>query len=244
MKFGTGKKCAYSRMVATVFVLGWAACPMAFAAERGKQEGKRVVREVLTRAVGVEQADSLLDQLRAMNIGSFSKVGNTAVLGLSGITLVFDQMARNMNGGISGFVAVYDSTGVKVADYDVSNVASPDPNRFDYSIAASTSEGDWVEEGVLVGVQGNPGNALALRSVDGGDSHASLVNFSGFDTSDSQVAVAPSVTVTQFPDSQGGVAITGAEVCLVTGCAVVVVAVIVVLACLLISALGSLWSCW
>lgn len=240
------KRLTCSQVVATVFALGWAACPMVFAAERGKQVVRQEVTDKLARVYGRPLADSLVGQLRAMHIGHSAVDGSTTMFQLSGSTYVFAQMAPNAIGGTSGIVTEYNSDGERVADYNIANVATPDDNRINFSISASTPDMNWVEDGALVGIPGDPGNAVALISVDGGDSRLSLVNFNGLAVSDSQIAAPSLLTIMQFPTSdstQGGVAGVG-EICLVTACAIVVVAVVVTVFCLVVSMLGSLWSCY
>lgn len=230
------KRFTCSQVVATVFALGWATCPMVFAAERGKQEGKRVAREIVSRLVEVEQADSLLDQITAMNIGNYI-VGDVISLERPEGTYIFDQVIRNAVGGVSGIVTEYNLDGERVADYNIANVAIPDDNRINFSISVSTPNMDWVEDGALVGLQSDPGKAVALVSVDGGDSRLSLVDFSGLAVSGSQ-AVAPSlITVTQFPDSQGGVAAIGVVV-------VVVCVLFIAVTCLIFGWWGCDGSFW
>jgi hypothetical protein len=217
---------------------------MVFAAERGKQVVRQLVGEKLTRIYGATVADSLVAQLRAINIRHSAVAGSSVSVELSGTTYVFDQIVRNVAGGMSGLVTQYNSDGEKVADYDIRNIASPDENRVDFSVSPSTPEGSWTEDGVLVGIQDNPGTAMALVSVDGGDSRLSLVDFSGLAASASSAAADSAdslVTVTPFQDShstQGGVAVDPVT-CLVTICVGAVVIIGVIIACWL-----AAWAGW
>lgn len=240
------KRFTCSQVVATVFVLGWATCPMVFAAERGKQEGKRVAREVVSRLVGAEQADSLVGQLGQMNLGTLVSNGRSGVLVLERPdgTYVFDNLARDTEGSMSGHVTVYDGT-EKIADYDIDQIVIPDKNRIDFSVSVSTPDANWTEHGILVGIQSEPGTALASISEDDGDSQLLLVNFNGLDAAEPPAASSSPLIVTPFSLSpeQGGVASTTA--CLITACVgtVAVVAVVVVIICwFIVPGLGG--SCW
>ncbi|MBI4136121.1 MAG: hypothetical protein HY481_01010 [Candidatus Vogelbacteria bacterium] len=237
------KRLTCSQVVATVFTLVWAACPMAFAAERGKQEGKRVAREIVSRLVGVERVDSLVDQLRAMNVGTLrpsARFSNVSTLVRPEGTYVFDNLARDVNGNMSGHVAVYDGA-EKIADYDISNIAVPDGNKISFSASVSTQDTTWTEDGVVTGVQGDPGMAVASISVDGADSQLSLVNFSGLNLPDSPVASASGpITVMSSPSSSEQSGVASSEVCLVIAACgtIVVVAVVVVIICYALSFFG------
>lgn len=240
------KRFTCSQVVATVFVLGWATCPMVFAVERGKQEGQRVVREVVSRLVGAEQADSLIGQLGQMNFGPLVSNGGDSVLVLEWPdgTYEFDNLARDAEGNMSGHVTVYDGT-EKIADYDIGNIAIPDSNRIDFSVAVSTPDGNWTERGTLVGVQSEPGMALASMSEDDGDSQLLLVNFSGLDTSNPQVASSSPLVVSSFPTSSETGGVASGTACLITACVgtILVVAIVVAIICwFVVPGLGG--SCW
>jgi len=205
-----------SQVIATVLTLGWATCPMVFAVERGRQEGKHVAREVVSRVVGTERADSLLAQIEGMQIGRFVTIGNTASstvsFELSGATYVFTRIASDVNGRLSSFVEQYDLNGTKTGEFDFTNIAATDDNRLEFSVVASMQAASSTVDGALVGVPSDPGTAVATTSVDGGASRLSLVNFSGVAPAVSAAASASTLSlpiVTPFPTQagQGGVAL-------------------------------------
>lgn len=248
------KRFTHSQVAATVFVLGWALCPMVFAVERGKQEGKREVRETLTSLVGVEQADSLLDQLGQMDLGNLTwSSRNVFVLERPDGTYVFDGLTRAANGNISGHVTVYDGRLEEVADYRIGHIVISDRNRIDFSTSVTTPDANWIEHGAIIGVQDAPGIVLTSVSVNGDDSRLAVADLRGLDVSDQQTVYAASSIVTApFSSSlpslpmlgtQGGVASTTA--CLVTACVVtigVMVIAVVIICWFIVPGLGG--SCW
>ena len=256
------KRLTCSQVVASVFVLGWAVCPMAFALERGKQEGKRATREIASRVVGAEGADSLVDQIGAMQIGRFVTVGNVdgaVSVELNGATYVFNQIASDAD-GFSSLVEEYrvkdsltDSVEQrKTGEFDFTNITATDDNTIEFSVVATTRGLNWVEHGALFGVPSEPGMAVASVSVNGGDPRLSLVDFGGFATVDSAVS-APTLAlpiVTSFagqPSSQGGAAffliddLVGFVVALVIA---LVIVLFVAVTCLALGWFGCEGSWW
>ncbi len=218
-----------AQTIATVFAFFWALCPVVFAAERGKQRGLRIVEATLVGLYGAEIADSLMDQIRSIPIGSSSVARGTVTLELWGLTYTFDQMVRNADGGVSGLVVSYDPSGEKTGEFNIKNVSVTDDNRLDFSLVASEDGENSTEVGTIVGVKGDPGKAVALISTDGGDTVTSLVDFSGLTASTSSAAAVSAdslVTVTPFPGSQfsdGGVAsVVGCCILIVIGVALII----------------------
>jgi len=184
---------------------------MVFAAERGKQVARQVVTETLTRIYGATVMDSLMDQIGAMDIGNYitSTVSQPISLERPEGTYVFEQFMRNPSGGASGLVTMYNPAGEKIGEVNVAKVMVSDDNRIDYSIAVSVPDKNWTEDAVLSGIKGDPGKAVALVSVDGQDTTASLVDFSGVLACGSAAPGLPLVTSTPLGSSlssQGGVA--------------------------------------
>src|SRR3989344_5603880 len=89
----------YTRIVATVLMLTVATCPLAFALERGKQAGEKVLRETALRFVDEERVDSLLGQFKALDINrlvsNLMRGSNSATFELQGQTYLFEQLAFN-----------------------------------------------------------------------------------------------------------------------------------------------------
>jgi hypothetical protein len=172
--------------------------------------GMRAVSERLERLYGATLADSLVDQIRAMDMGNHVVTGDTVSLERPEGTYVFDHVVHNANGGLSGLVTMYDPSGVKIAEIDIANVSTLlDDNRIDFSASVTTPDQNWTADGVLVGIQSDPGNAVALISMDGEDTRPSLVDFSGLAVSDSTQTVLPLLTITALGSSyssQGGAA--------------------------------------
>ncbi len=240
MKFRTGfslGKLTCVRTVATVFVLGCMTCPMAFAVERGKQEGKRVAREILSRAVGIEQADSLLSQLGRMNLGtiiSSNTASNVLTLERPDGTYVFDNLARDANGGLSGTVTFYNPNGDKTGEIDISHVMIVDDNRIDFSVTVSTPNEQQTVNGTIVGMA--PGQAIVVTSADGEGTRPSLVSFEtptvvGSSTTSASPVVITATAMTAVDSDPGGIASGGWwewTLCAVgfTTCAVVIVVVV------------------
>lgn len=221
------KRLTCSQVVATVFALGWTSCPMLFAIERGKQEGKRVAREVLTRAVGAVRADSLLGQFGNMDIGKLStSVVFTATATVSKVftlerpegTYVFSNMLV-VNNNVSGNVAMLDPTGQKVIDIAVSQVAFINDNTINFDIASlPTADAPAVTAvGSMTGIQSDPGTAMISVSANGSDTVLLQADFGS--AAAQAVASAGSVspiTVTSFPalqQGQGGVAFSWSGLC-------------------------------
>ncbi len=188
------KRLTYSQMVATVFVLGWATCPMVFAAERGKQEGKRearrVIREVVAPIEGVtpvvvtERVGSLLDQMRGLDLGRKTALGETMVLERPEGIYVFNNLARDEAGNLSGLVAVYDANGAPIGEVNILRVAVLDDNRIDFAIsvsavaAATGAAPDWSGVGSIAGLNdGTRGVGLAFVSANDEDTRPLLVNY-------------------------------------------------------------------
>jgi len=206
-----------AQTVATVFVFFYLLCPFAFAIERGKQEGKRVTREIVSRVVGAERADSLLAQIEAMRIDRFMTIGNTASGAVSfeapGFTYVLKWIASDADGRLSSLIDVYDSNGEKTGELEFLDIVVADDNQLNFSVGVSTATESLTVAGALVGVQNDPGTAVATINVDGGDSNLALVDFSAVVPADSlataSVATLSLPVVTSLPgtdSSDGGVA--------------------------------------
>jgi len=163
--------------IATVFVFSWSLCPTVFALERGQQAGKQMAREVVSRFVGVEQADSLLEQVKGLDIGGFTTAEDSITFERPEGTYVFERMDRDENGNLSGVVSLYDLVGQKINEAVISRVAVVDNNRIDYEIAGSTSEKPWSESGTLVGVKGVKGLGVAVTASHDGATRPVLVNY-------------------------------------------------------------------
>jgi|CXWL01.1.fsa_nt_gi hypothetical protein len=206
-----------SQVAATVFALGWATCPMGFAIERGKQEGKRIVRETVSRAVGVEQADSLLRQIHGMDFGAVSataSAGDVITLERPEGSYVFSQMAADSDNNISGHVAMFDPGGQETGEVIINRIAVLDENRIDFDISSSTSAAtaaasvNWSGAGSIVGLSGGAqGLGMAFVAVDGEDTRPMLLNYGSLDLSGRQASTLPLVS-SLTASSTGGVAST------------------------------------
>ncbi|MFH1108339.1 MAG: hypothetical protein V1790_03955 [Planctomycetota bacterium] len=194
-----------SQVIAMVFALSWATCPMVFAVERGKQESKRVAREIVSRVVGVQQAESLLSQMHGMDLGT---VLIPATAGSDAMTLVrpegtyvFNNMARDVSGNLSGAVTVYDATGAVVAEVSISRITVLDDNRIDFDISATMSNAtasastSWAGVGSIVGINnGTKGLGMALVAPNGEDTKPMLMNYGALAASGTPASSLPFLT--------------------------------------------------
>jgi len=83
---------------------------MAFAVQRGKQIAKKVVRETVSRFVSAERADSLLNQMKGLDIGDIVSDGESIIVERPEGTFVYEHAARDENSNLSGVISVYDAT--------------------------------------------------------------------------------------------------------------------------------------
>lgn len=218
------KRLTCSQVVATVFVLVWTTCPMAFAVERGKQEGKRVAGEVVPRAVDVVQTDSLFGQFGNMNIGTISVSDSNAATASQTFTLVRPEgtfvfsNVTVVNNNMSGHLVMFDPAGQKVAEVDILRVAFTDDNRLDFStVTLPTADAPAVSVvGSMVGITSTPGAALLSASADGGDSVLFTADFGGTSSQATASAglVSPIILASfpALPEGQGGVASTAGNI--------------------------------
>ncbi len=255
------------RIAATVFTISSMICPYSFAIERGKQVARQVVREVVSERLmrltdsSVTREDSLLDQVMALDIGPLATIGTTVSLERPEGTYVFRSAFSE--GTAKGLVTLYDSSNQAVAKINISNLVVTDDNRIDYTVSVATADKDWTEQGVITGIPGEPGAAVALVGVNDNETRPLLVNYSGLDLSDpaptsSPVAVTalagslPSAGQTATvmagtcePDPERDDIIVspvdGEVIASVAGCAIVIIVVVlfVVVTCLLF----GWWGC-
>jgi len=169
-------------------VLVWAICPTVFALERGKQIVKREVARL------VRTSPSLLNQLRAMNVGEVTMDDDVITVTRPEATFVFhlDQFSALAEGGASGRVTIYGNQSGEEAEAIIS-VKAIDDNRIDFSTAISMADGQRTETGTIIGI--SPDRAIAIASVNGGDTISSLINFEQATVTSSDVPALP-VTIT------------------------------------------------
>jgi hypothetical protein len=244
-----------SQVIATVFALGWATCPMVFAAERGKQEGRRVTREIVSRVVGVEQAESLLSQMRSMNLGTLTIPTTTASDAMTLVrpegTYVFNNLARDENGSISGAVTVYDANGAAIAEVNIARVALLDDNRIDFDISVSAPDATASEStsagwsGSIAGLNnGTKGLGMAFIAPNGEESRAMLMNYGSLAVSGtpdsslplfSAIMSSPPGVMTVASNTADGESCEPAAVAsllaVVAICVAIVIVIIVVISC-------------
>ncbi len=205
------KRLTCSQVVATVFALGWAACPMAFAAEQGRQEAKHVAREIVSRVVPVERVDALLDQI--LNVPATVMRSATAS-GEDILTLVrpegtytFEDMAYSQDNPdvtpvFSGRITLLDAGGNQ-STYDLTSLSVFDHNRIDYTMTSSSQVAGLQEEsGTLIGI--GAGRAIHAVSENGQNTAARVLNFSRI-TNPNQGAVASESCEPVYYEGSGGI---------------------------------------